>query len=118
MAEFAHGQAPRREPIERRRWPRTVLKSEPLIRLELRDRVHLLDISYTGALLASESRLPVCTRGQVRTELAALPFSADVIVKRHHGKKGAADALLGTQFGSMDDRSRQHLDQFLQRVKD
>ena len=105
--------------ILRRPWPRILLGSEEIIRLELRHRVHLLDISHTGALMTCEARLPIGTLGHVRAELAALPFTADVAVKRHHGKKGAAaDVVLGTQFGSMDDRSRQHLDEFLRRGKD
>jgi c-di-GMP-binding flagellar brake protein YcgR len=119
MADLADGQAPSTQSIERRRSPRIQLQSEEAIRLEQRHRVHLLDISHTGALMTCEARLPIGTRGHVRTELAALPFSADVAVKRHHGKKGStAEVVLGTQFGSMDDRSRQHLAEFLRRGKD
>lgn len=104
---------------ERRRSPRALLQSEETIRLELRHRVHLLDISQSGALMACETRLPVGTRAIVRTELAGLPFSADAVVKRLHGKgRSGADVVLSMQFGTMDERSRQNLEQFLRRGKD
>jgi hypothetical protein len=107
------------ERIERRRSPRTELRSNEVVRLELRHRVHLLEISESGALLGCEARLPVGTRAYIRAELAALPFTAEVVVKRHHKKVGVPQmAGLGAQFGSMDDRSRQHLEEFLRRGKE
>ncbi len=90
-----------------------------MIRLELRHRVQLLDISQTGALVACEATLPVGTKGQFRAGLAALPFSAEIAVKRHHVRSPAkGQPGLGTQFAAMDDRSRQNLEQFLRRGKD
>ena len=104
---------------ERRRSPRIALETEELVRLELRHRVQLLDISQTGALIACEAGLPVGTRGYMRAGLAAQPFSAEVAVKRHHPKAVSRGQVgLGSMFGSMDDRSRKHLDQFLQRARD
>jgi hypothetical protein len=105
-------------PIERRSSPRTLLKSGDVVRLELRHRVQLLDISLSGAALACEAPLPVGTRGHIRTELAARPFIAEVAIMRHLGGTAAKDVTLGTQFGAMDDRSRQNLEQFLRRGKD
>jgi c-di-GMP-binding flagellar brake protein YcgR len=108
------------EMIERRRTPRIELQADDeMIRLELRHRVQLLDISQTGALVSCEAGLPVGTRGQIRIGLAAQPFTAEVAVKRHHAKSARRGQVgLGTMFGSMDDRSREHLDKFLQRAKD
>ncbi len=104
---------------ERRRTPRIELQAEESVRLELRHRVQLLDISETGAMVACEARLPVGTRGQMRIGLGAEPFSAEVAVKRHHAKSTRGGQVgLGTIFGSIDDRSKRHLEQFLQRAKD
>jgi hypothetical protein len=109
---------PRRPVIERRRSPRTEIHSDEVVRLELRHPVQLLEISQSGALLGCEARLPVGARALIRTDLAALPFTAEVVVKRYHVKTGPTQTVaLGTQFGSMDDRSRQHLERFLQRGK-
>ena len=104
---------------ERRRNPRVELTHEEDVRLELRHRVQLLDISQTGALVACETRLPVGTRGQVRIGLGAAPFTAEIAVKRHHTKVArVGQVALGTMFGSMDDRSKRQLEGFLQRAKD
>ena len=104
---------------DRRRSPRTALRSDESIRLERRLRVHLLDISQSGALMTCEAWLPLDARGHLRTELAGQPFTTEVTVKRHHGREGApAEVTVGAQFGAMDDRSRRHLEEFLRRVKD
>ena len=105
--------------IERRRSPRVDVGSNDAVRLELRNRVRLLDISQSGALLAAEAGLPIGTQGHLRAGLEALPFSAEVAVRRHHVRpvpKGLVG--LGAVFASMDDRSRASLDQFLKRGKD
>ena len=105
--------------IERRRTPRVELRVHEVCRLELRHRVQLLDISQSGALLGCDAGVPLGTRGQFRAGLASLPFSAEVDVKRQQVRSAAKKQLgLGTQFASMDERSRQHLDQFLRRAKD
>ena len=105
--------------VERRRWPRTELHSDEVVRLELRHPVQLLEISQSGILLGCEARLPIGARAQVRADLGSLPFTAEVVVKRYHVKSGPRQAAgLGTQFGSMDERSRRHLEEFLQRGKD
>jgi c-di-GMP-binding flagellar brake protein YcgR len=90
-----------------------------MCRLELRQRVQLLDISQSGALLACEGGLPVGSRGQFRAGLAAMPFSAEVSVRRQQVRSPAKKQVsLGTQFASMDERSQQSLDQFLRRAKE
>jgi c-di-GMP-binding flagellar brake protein YcgR len=104
---------------ERRRTRRVELHEHEDMRLELRHRVQLLDISQTGALVACESGLPVGTGGQMRIGLGAEPFSVEVAVKRHHPKATwPGQVALGTMFGSMDDRSRRQLELFLQRAKE
>ena len=105
---------------ERRRTPRVELHQEQEeVRLELRHRVQLLDISQAGALVGCDTRLPVGTRGQVRIGLGATPFTAEVAVKRHHTKTSRpGQVAMGTMFGSMDDRSKRQLELFLQRAKD
>jgi len=104
---------------ERRRTPRIELQHDEDVRLELRHRVQLMDISQTGALVGCETALPVGTRGQIRIGLGPEPFSAEVAVKRHHAKSARRGQVgLGTMFGSMDDRSKRQLELFLQRAKD
>ena len=103
---------------ERRRTPRIELREHEVVRLEQRHPVQLLDISQSGTLIACKAGLPVGTRGQFRAGLAAQPFSAEVAVKRHHVKAAPRGEVgLGTQFVSMDDRSRTHLEQFLRSGK-
>ena len=107
--------------IERRRTPRAELRVNEVCRLELRHRVQLLDISQSGALLGVEGAggLPVGSRGQFRAGLAAMPFSAEVMVRRQHVRSPAKKQVtVGTQFAVMDERSKQNLDQFLRRAKD
>jgi hypothetical protein len=106
------------EMIERRRSPRVEVGPNEVVRLELRSRVRLLDISQSGSLIGCEMGLPVGTRGHVRAGLSALPFTAELAVRRHHVKPAPKGLVgLGTVFASMDDRSRDHLDQFLKRAK-
>ena len=93
-----------------------MLQMDEVIRLELRHRVQVMDISQSGALVACDTRLPVGTRAQVHWELAGLPFTAEVAVRRHHAKAAASGHLtIGAQFGLVDDRSRRHLNEFLRR---
>jgi c-di-GMP-binding flagellar brake protein YcgR len=105
--------------IERRKTPRAELRVNEVCRLELRQRVQLLDISQSGALLGCEGGLPVGSRGQFRTGLAAMPFSAEVSVRRQQVRSSTRKQVsLGTQFAAMDERSQQNLEQFLRRAKD
>ena len=106
------------ERIERRKSPRVELIGHPMVRLELRHRVQMLDISQSGALIACETMLPVGTRGHIRAGLAAQPFAAEVAVRRHHPRQAPKGyTSLGAMFGGMDDRSRKSLDMFLPRGK-
>jgi c-di-GMP-binding flagellar brake protein YcgR len=103
--------------IERRQTPRTELPGEEMCGVEIRQRVRLLDISQSGVLLACEAPLPVGTRGQLRAGLAALPFTADVAVRRHAAGRAHPRAGIGAQFAAIDERSTRHLEQFLTRGK-
>lgn len=105
--------------IERRKTPRVEIRQEEICRLELRQRVQLLDISQSGALLGSEGNVPVGSTGQFRAGLAALPFHAEVHIRRHHARAIAKKQVsLGAQFAAMDDRSKNSLEAFLKRGKD
>jgi len=104
--------------IERRKTPRVQMPGHEMIRLELRHRVQLLDISQTGALIACETLLPVGARGHIRAGLAAQPFASEVAVRRHHPRQTSRGLTsLGAMFGSMDDRSKRSLELFLPRNK-
>jgi hypothetical protein len=104
---------------ERRKTPRVELRTEEICRLELRHRVQLLDISQSGALLGIEATIPAGTKGQFRAGLAALPFSAEVAIKRQTTRSGSKRQMaLGAQFAAMDERSKNNLDAFLKRGKD
>lgn len=81
--------------------------------------MQLLDISQSGALLGCDTSLPVGTKGQFRAGLAALPFSAEVAIRRHQGRSPVKGQTgLGAQFAAMDERSKNNLDLFLKRGKD
>ncbi len=101
--------------IERRRSPRVEMQPDETIRVVVRHRVQLLDISMSGALVACEARLPKGTRGQFRTALAGTPFTAEVMVRRHDSRPAPAQTGLGTTFSTIDDQSRRSLEQFLRR---
>ena len=107
------------ELIDRRKHPRGSVVPGGVVRLELRNRVRVLDISQSGALIACETLLPVGTRGHIRAGLASQPFSAEVAVRRQQPRQVQKRGFmnLGTLFGSMDDRSRRSLDLFLPRSK-
>ena len=105
--------------IERRKTPRVELRMEEICRLEQRHRVQLLDISQSGALIGIETAVPVGTTGQFRAGLAAMPFSAEVAIKRQHTRSLAKKQVsLGAQFAAMDERSKASLEAFLRRGKD
>lgn len=82
----------------------------------VKHRVQLLDISLTGALIACETKLPVGTRGHFSAGLATVPFKAELVLGRVHPRPAPkGQTSLGAAFAAMDDRSRQHLEQFLRR---
>jgi hypothetical protein len=103
--------------MERRQSPRVALDSGVECRLELRTRVRLLDISLSGALLASELAVPVGAPAQLRSSLGPTTFNADVSVKRNVPlSPGIPLKGLGAVFTTMDERSRKSLEDFLRKA--
>jgi len=103
---------------ERRKSHRIEMQPDEGIRIEVRHRVQLLDISMSGALMACAVKLPLGTRGRFHAGLGAAPFSADVVIRRHHARSAHSQVGLAAIFSSMDQRSREHLEQFLRRGSD
>ena len=104
---------------ERRKSVRVDMPPDEGIRIEVRHRVQLLDISMSGALMACAVKLPLGTRGRFHAGLGIVPFSADVVIRRHHARLAAHTQVgLAAIFSSMDQRSREHLEQFLRRGSD
>jgi c-di-GMP-binding flagellar brake protein YcgR len=104
---------------ERRKSHRIEMPPDEGIRIEVRHRVELLDISMSGALMACAVKLPLGTRGRFHAGLGSKPFSADVVIRRHHARHAPHTQVgLAAIFSSMDQRSREHLEQFLRRGSD
>jgi hypothetical protein len=105
---------------ERRRQPRLEVRSGLECKLEARTRVRLVDISLSGALLASEAPLPVGTRAHLNAGVAATPFSPEVQVQRTLDDEGGRGRLqgLGAVFVEMDDQSRRNLEAFLRKASE
>ncbi len=105
--------------VERRRVPRVAVDEGLDCRLEVRTRVRLVDISLTGALLASEAQLPVGTTAHMQAGVGATPFAPDVrvqrIVDRHSRESKPA---LGAVFVGMDEKSRRSLEAFLRKASE
>jgi hypothetical protein len=105
--------------LERRGNARVDLLMNDMVRLEVRSRVRLLDISLSGALIACDTPFPVGAQGHLRIGLAALPFSAEMEVRREQsGPRRPLAAGLGAVFASMDDGSRRSLEEFLRRASE
>jgi hypothetical protein len=104
---------------ERRRVPRVVIDEGLECRLEVRTRVRLLDISLTGALLASDAQLPVGTRGHMQAGVGSAPFAPDVQVQRIVDRQSReSKPALGAVFVGMDDKSRRSLEAFLRKASE
>ena len=104
---------------ERRRLPRVAAESGLECRLEVKTRIRLLDISLSGALMATEAQLPVGTRALMRAGVGSAPFSPEVQVQRTVDRPaGAPQTGLGAVFVAMDDRSRQSLEVFLRKASE
>ncbi len=103
--------------IERRKSPRSEFRGDHSWKLTLRAPVRLLDISAGGALFASEIPVPLAEGGRLRARFAGRPFDANVtIVRRSHleaGETGYGRHELAAVFNSMDQRSREAMEEFL-----
>ena len=103
--------------IERRQSPRIALDGAVQCRLDLRTRVRMLDISLTGALLASELPLPSGAAAEFRSGLGSQAFRTEVQVQRAVAlTAGALTNGIGAMFTTMDDRSRRSLEEFLRKA--
>lgn len=103
---------------ERRRVPRVSVDEGVECRLELRTRVRLVDISLTGALLASEAPLPVGSHALMHAGVGATPFEPELQVSRvADGGKDRTPAF-GAVFVGMDETSRRSLEAFLRKASE
>ena len=102
--------------VERRRGPRIDVAEEFDCGFEMRARVRLVDISASGALLSSETVLPVEANGHLKAVLAASRFSPSLQVKRTTALPRNEGVQLGTVFLGMDDESRRTLEDFLKKA--
>ena len=104
---------------ERRRVPRVAVDDGVECRLEVRTRIRLVDISLTGALLASDAQLPVGTRAHLQAGVGAAPFSPDVKIQRVVDRQSReAKPAIGAVFVGMDEKSRRSLEQFLEKARE
>jgi hypothetical protein len=104
---------------ERRRLPRIVVEDGLECRLEVRTKIRLIDISLTGALLASDEQLPVGTRGHLTAGVGSTPFTPEVQVQRQVDRRGRdVNKALGAVFVGMDERSRRSLEEFLRKASE
>lgn len=101
---------------ERRRHPRLALRDGVESRLEVRSRVRMVDISATGALLATDLALPIGTHASFHTRIADGPLSCAIEVRRHARGQSPRQSALGVVFTKMDEQSRRSLEQFLKRA--
>jgi hypothetical protein len=101
---------------ERRRTPRVDVSGRADGGLELHARVRLVDISASGALLVSDTVLPIEATGQLKAVLAGAPFTPTLAVRRTAALPAAEGTQLGTIFLGMDDESRRSLQAFLKKA--
>jgi c-di-GMP-binding flagellar brake protein YcgR len=102
---------------ERRRFPRVVVdESHYEVRIARRVRVRLLDISASGALLASEERLPAGITGRLRLFLSGAPFESAVEVTRDEQSVQGRGRTAGVVMVSMQPGQRDTLEDFLRRA--
>ena len=105
--------------FERRRMPRVEVQEQLECRVEVRTRIRLLDISLSGALLASDAHLPVGTKAHLRAGVGAGPFAPEVRVQRvmTAGSRESGTGL-GAVFLGMDEKSRLSLEAFLRKASE
>jgi hypothetical protein len=104
---------------ERRRVPRIAVEDGLECRLEVRTRIRLVDISLTGALLATDAQLPVGTRAQIHAGVGTASFAPEVQVRRVVNRQSReSQPALGAIFTDMDDKSRRSLEAFLRKASE
>jgi hypothetical protein len=101
---------------ERRRYPRVQAEGRLELRIGRHVRVRLLDISGTGALLATGEPLPVGTRARLQLLLGPSPFESAVEVVREGPTPDARERLAGVAIVSPSNRPNEALEDFLRRA--
>jgi hypothetical protein len=81
-----------------------------------RVRVRLLDISAVGALLASEERLAVGTKGRLHVLLGAATFETVVEVKREEAAADGRGRVAGVSMLTAPMQQQDALEEFLRRA--
>src|SRR5690606_10000509 len=102
--------------VERRRSPRVKLPGALAFRAGRRVRVRVLDISGTGALLASDDPLPVGLAGRLPLSLGGAPFEAQVRVVRDQPAGHLRQHAFGVTVVPTEPRYQEVLDGFLRRA--
>jgi PilZ domain len=103
-----------REGGERRTSPRFTPGADAEIGQPNWFTVELVDLSTTGVLFGSPTRLEMGDKGKLRVRLGDRSFSAEIEVRRSDPRKTAhTTCRLGAQFVSLDEGSRLHLEDFI-----
>jgi c-di-GMP-binding flagellar brake protein YcgR len=100
--------------VERRRAPRCAVRTGVHCRVDVRVRVRVVDISATGALLATDTPPPVGSPALLKSGMGAATFSSEVQIRRT--AKAAGSPAVGVSFTSVDERNRRNLEQFLKKA--
>jgi c-di-GMP-binding flagellar brake protein YcgR len=100
--------------VERRRTPRCAVRTDVRCRVEVRVRVRVVDISATGALLATELQPAVGSSALLKSGIGAGTFTSEVQVRR--AATAAGSPALGVSFTSVDERNRRSLEEFLKKA--
>jgi PilZ domain-containing protein len=101
---------------ERRRFPRVQVDGPYELRVARRVRVRLLDISASGALLATDERFPVGARVRLQMLLGPTPFETSIDVKREEAAPDGRGRVVGVSMASLQAPQRETLDEFLRRA--
>ena len=97
---------------ERRRSPRVLVRRPEQCSVSLTAPLKVLELSLTGALVATELPLPPGTQGQLRFAVRGAVCTAGVQVQRCEREPGKT-ARIGAMFTSIDEASRRHLEALL-----
>ena len=99
---------------ERRRHPRFPIESGEAAVLPVALSVRILDISLSGVLVQARQGAKQGDRGRLRLDLAGMPFSADVEVRRVVSGGVADDYKIGVAFVGLSSEHRQMIQRFTQ----
>lgn len=100
---------------DRRRTPRVETQGRLQVRLGRRLRVRIVDISASGALLASDEPLPAGSTGRLQVLLGGGQFEGEIAVRREQAVPGGR-VLLGTSLTPAQPRHQETLEAFLRRA--